>query len=259
VTSEQRAALRYFLDLGFEESWQVAAVSAAAVPTAPSLDVSAPVALQAAAEPLVDAGARVPATSAGDAPLDAEARRAALAAVRDEALACVACRLCEGRKNVVFGSGDPDADLMFVGEGPGANEDLQGLPFVGAAGELLTKIIQAIELEREDVYIANVVKCRPPNNRDPQPDEVAACIGFLRRQVRLVQPRLMVALGRIAAQTLLSCTTPVGRLRGQWHEFEGVPMRVTYHPAALLRSPDLKRPTWEDMQLVRERLRALGP
>jgi DNA polymerase len=193
-----------------------------------------------------------------DVAVTPEARRASLEAVRAEALECVACRLCEGRTNVVFGSGNPDADLMFVGEGPGANEDRQGLPFVGAAGELLTRIIQAIELRREEVYIANVVKCRPPGNRDPHPDEVAACIGFLRRQVRLVRPKLLVALGRIAAQTLLACTTPVARLRGTWHEFEGVPVRVTYHPAALLRSPDLKRPTWEDMRVVRERLREGG-
>jgi DNA polymerase len=160
---------------------------------------------------------------------------------------------------VVFGSGDPDADLMFIGEGPGAEEDKQGLPFVGRAGELLTKIVEAIEMRRDGVYIANIVKCRPPGNRDPQPDEVAACRGFLERQIDLVRPRIVVALGRIAAQTLLGTETPIGRLRGQWYTVRGVPMMVTYHPAALLRNPALKRPTWEDMQQVRDRLRGAAP
>ena len=261
---EERAALRYFLDLGFEETL----LEMPSERTGRNVSVARTTGKDPARRPArpVDTAAgterprATPAVAAlGEgAPSAPQERLAALEAVRDEALSCVACRLCEGRTHVVFGSGNPDADLMFVGEGPGANEDRQGLPFVGAAGELLTKIIQAIELRREDVYIANVVKCRPPGNRDPQPDEVAACIGFLRRQVRLVQPRLVVALGRIAAQTLLASTAPVGRLRGSWHEFEGVPVRVTYHPAALLRSPDLKRPTWEDLQLVRERLRGVS-
>jgi uracil-DNA glycosylase family 4 len=147
-------------------------------------------------------------------------------------------------------------ELMFVGEGPGADEDRQGLPFVGAAGELLTKIIQAIEKTREEVYIANVVKCRPPGNRDPQPDEVAACRGYLDRQIALVRPRVLVALGRVAAQTLLGNDAPIGRMRGQWHQVQGIPTMVTYHPAALLRNQALKRPTWEDMQQVRDFLRS---
>ncbi len=169
-----------------------------------------------------------------------------------EASACTRCRLAEGRRTVVFGTGNPDADLMFIGEGPGAEEDRQGLPFVGPAGQLLTRIIGAIGLARGDVYIANVVKCRPPGNRDPQPDEVAACRGFLEEQVRLVAPRVLVALGRIAAQTLLGNELPVGRMRGSWHRVFGVPLRVTYHPAALLRNDALKRPTWDDMQVVRD-------
>ena len=143
---------------------------------------------------------------------------------------------------------------MFIGEGPGAEEDRQGLPFVGRAGELLTRIIEAIGMTRDEVYIANIVKCRPPGNRDPQPDEVAACRSYLERQIALVRPRLLVALGRIAAQTLLGNDLPIGRMRGQWFEVLGVPLMVTYHPAALLRNPALKRPTWEDMQLVRDRL-----
>jgi uracil-DNA glycosylase len=185
---------------------------------------------------------------------DAGGRRATLETLREQALGCTACPLAATRTRVVFGTGDPDADLMFVGEGPGYHEDQRGEPFVGAAGELLDKIIGAIGFERAHVYIANVVKCRPPNNRDPRPDEVAACIGFLREQIRLVRPRVLVALGRVAAQNLLASSAPIGRLRGRWHDFEGVPLRVTYHPAALLRDPSLKRPTWEDMQVVRDQL-----
>lgn len=186
------------------------------------------------------------------------ARRAEeLAEVEKEALVCTACRLAEGRKNVVFGSGDPDADLMFIGEGPGAEEDRQGLPFVGPAGQLLTKIIEAIDLSREEVYICNVVKCRPPMNRDPEPDEVDACWGYLQAQIRLVAPKVIVSLGRVAAQTVLRSDLSLGRLRGRWHEVEGVPLRVTYHPAALLRNASYKRPTWEDVQIVRDRLRGV--
>ncbi|MFP3940095.1 MAG: uracil-DNA glycosylase, partial [Thermoanaerobaculia bacterium] len=155
---------------------------------------------------------------------------------------------------VVFGTGDPDADLMFVGEGPGAEEDRQGLPFVGAAGELLTKIIEAIGLRREEVYIANVIKCRPPGNRDPLPDEASACRSYLDRQIDLVRPRVIVALGRVAAQALLGNDLPLGRMRGRWFTVRGVPAMVTYHPAALLRNRAWKRPTWEDMQAVQKRL-----
>jgi uracil-DNA glycosylase len=189
-------------------------------------------------------------------PASATRENAELAALAAAAAACTRCRLAEGRTKVVFGSGNPTAELMFVGEGPGADEDRQGLPFVGAAGELLTRIIQAIEMTREEIYIANVVKCRPPGNRDPQPDEVAACRGYLDKQIALVRPRILVALGRVAAQTLLGNDAPIGRLRGQWFKVQGIPTMVTYHPAALLRNPALKRPTWEDMQQVRDLLRA---
>lgn len=186
--------------------------------------------------------------------LGREERRTALAALAAEVAACRACRLCDGRQKTVFGSGNPEARLLLIGEGPGAEEDRQGLPFVGKAGELLTKILAAIGLERDQVYIANVVKCRPPNNREPEPDEVAACRPFLDRQLALVRPRVIVALGRTAAQTLLGSDQPIGRLRGRWYSLAGTALRVTYHPAALLRSADLKRPTWEDMQVVRDRL-----
>jgi DNA polymerase len=186
-----------------------------------------------------------------------EERASKLAILDQRVSGCTDCRLHEGRKKVVFGVGNPNADLMFIGEGPGAQEDRQGIPFVGPAGELLTKIIAAIELERSDVYIANIVKCRPPRNRDPQPDEVAACRGYLERQIELIRPKVIVALGRVAAQTLLGESTPLGRMRGHWYLVKGVETRVTYHPAALLRNASFKRPTWEDMQVVRDRVREL--
>ncbi len=204
-----------------------------------------------------DAGAGAAATAA-DLPGEAAATGAALAALAEAVAGCRRCRLCEGRQRTVFGSGDPRAELMFIGEGPGAEEDRQGLPFVGRAGELLTRIVEAIGMTRDQVYIANIVKCRPPGNRDPQPDEVAACRSYLERQITLIRPRLIVALGRIAAQTLLGNDLPIGRMRGQWFQFMGVPLMVTYHPAALLRNPALKRPTWEDMQQVRDRLHAIS-
>ncbi len=180
-----------------------------------------------------------------------------LATVARQASTCQACGLCRGRQTVVFGSGHPNADLMLIGEGPGGEEDRRGLPFVGPAGELLNKIIGAIDQSREGVYIANVVKCRPPNNRDPLPDEVAACRAYLEAQIDLVQPKVLVALGRVAAQALLQSTQPLRQLRGAWHEVRGIPTRATYHPAALLRNASWKRPTWEDMKVVRDRLRDL--
>ncbi len=186
-------------------------------------------------------------------------RAGALEELAAAAATCTRCRLAEGRRTVVFGSGHPDADLMFIGEGPGAEEDRQGLPFVGPAGELLTRIIQAIELQREEVYIANIVKCRPPGNRDPQPDEVRACRDWLEGQIDAIQPRVIVMLGRVAAQTLLGNDEPLGRLRGRWHQVRGIDARATYHPAALLRNAAFKRPTWDDMQEIRDRLRAGRP
>ena len=196
------------------------------------------------------------ASSGGPVAAGDPARWRELAALAEEASRCTECRLCRDRRSVVFGSGHPDADLMLIGEGPGAEEDRQGLPFVGPAGALLTRILRAIGTERDEVYIANMVKCRPPRNRDPEPDEVAACRRFLEGQIDLVRPRVIVALGRVAAQALLATTESLGRLRGRWHEVRGVPTRVTYHPAALLRNAGYKRPTWEDMQVVRDRLMA---
>ena len=169
---------------------------------------------------------------------------------------CTRCKLCtQGRKQVVFGVGNPTADLMFVGEAPGSDEDEQGVPFVGRAGQLLTKIIEAIDMRRDDVYIANVIKCRPPGNRNPEPDEVLTCEPFLFRQIDLVQPKVVVALGKFAAQSLLRTDMPITKLRGQVHPFRGAVLVPTFHPAYLLRSPDKKRETWEDMKLVRSILR----
>jgi DNA polymerase len=181
-------------------------------------------------------------------------RLARLTALCDQARRCTECRLSDSRRTVVVGSGNPDADLLLIGEGPGAEEDRRGLPFVGPAGELLTRIIEAIDLTRDDVYITNVVKCRPPRNRDPKRDEVQACLRFLEAQIDLVRPRVIVALGRISASTLLGTDGTMRSMRGRWHSVRGLPVRVTYHPAALLRDPSYRRPTWEDMQAVRDRL-----
>ena len=167
---------------------------------------------------------------------------------------CRRCRLHETAKNPVPGEGNPDADLVCVGEAPGATEDEQGRPFVGQAGQLLTKILAAIELRREDVFICNVLKHRPPGNRNPEPDEVAACSPYLVRQIELLRPRVILALGTFAAQTLLQTRESIGKLRGRIHRYYGVPLIVTYHPAALLRNPAWKRPTWEDVQLARRLL-----
>jgi DNA polymerase len=165
---------------------------------------------------------------------------------------CSRCKLHTlGRKQVVFGVGNPNADLMFVGEGPGADEDIQGEPFVGRAGQLLTKIIEAIDLKREDVYIANVIKCRPPGNRNPEPDEVEQCEPFLFRQIDIIKPRVIVALGKFAAQCLLRTDAPITRIRGREFTCRDAVLIPTYHPAYLLRNPSAKREVWEDMKKVR--------
>lgn len=164
---------------------------------------------------------------------------------------CTRCKLYATAKCAVPGDGDPDADFMCVGEAPGANEDETGRPFVGQAGALLTKILAAIDLTREQVFITNVLKHRPPANRNPQPDEIEACSPYLIRQIQLVKPKVILALGTFAAQTLLNTKTPMGKLRGAVHRYYGIPLIVTYHPAALLRNPAWKRPTWEDVKLAR--------
>lgn len=182
-----------------------------------------------------------------------------LEAIREDLGACTRCPLAAGRTNIVFGVGDPAARLMFVGEAPGRDEDLQGEPFVGAAGQLLDRMIEAMGLQRRDVYIANIVKCRPPRNRNPDPEEMAACGPFVRRQIAAVRPEALVALGRIAAHALLNTRTALGRMRGRWHDLEGIPLMPTFHPAYLLRNPADKRLVWQDLQAVMNRLQLKPP
>src|SRR5690349_10369234 len=180
----------------------------------------------------------------------------ALVAIRTEIGDCTRCKLhAQGRKQIVFGVGNPDADLMFVGEAPGGDEDIQGIPFVGRAGQLLTKIIEAINLKREDVYIANVIKCRPPGNRNPEQDEVETCEPFLFDQVDIIKPKVIVALGTFAARTLLRTLDPISRLRGRVYDYRGARLIPTFHPAYLLRNPASKRDVWEDMKKVRRLLK----
>jgi uracil-DNA glycosylase len=206
---------------------------------------------------LRDLLARTPAEVRADAPAPGAAavdivQIGALDALRAVALGCPRCRLAETRQHVVFGEGDPAADVVVVGEAPGADEDRTGRPFVGAAGRLLNLLLASVGFSRERVYICNVLKCRPPANRDPEPDEVEACSPYLLRQVELVRPRVILACGTFAAQTLLRSTESIGRLRGGVHEFRGIPLVPTYHPAALLRNTAWIRATWEDLQRLRQ-------
>lgn len=178
-----------------------------------------------------------------------------LLVLKESLVDCKRCKLCEHRTQVVFGCGNAKASVVFVGEGPGADEDAKGEPFVGRAGQLLTKMINAMGLSREQVYICNVVKCRPPENRNPEPDEIAACEPFLKQQLDLIKPQVIVGLGRYACQTLLQSSTPIAKIRGMWHEYEGIKFMPTFHPAYLLRNPPAKKYVWEDLQAV---MRELG-
>ena len=226
---------------------------------------SVPVPASVPSAPPPDATAPLPAATPPPPPplLDPQARAAAFAALRARALACVKCaNLASSRKTVVFGVGNPDAQLMFVGEAPGADEDAQGEPFVGRAGELLTKIIQATGLQRGDVYIANILKCRPDTpgqasgNRKPTPEEMATCIPYLHEQIDLIRPKVLVALGATAVEGLLGKTIGITKLRGTWQTYRGIPLMPTYHPAYLLRNQAIteKRKVWEDMLAVMEKL-----
>jgi DNA polymerase len=170
--------------------------------------------------------------------------------IRDDLGDCQRCKLSPTRTNIVYGVGNPEAPLVFVGEAPGADEDRTGEPFVGAAGQLLTKMIEAMGFARQDVYICNILKCRPPGNRNPEPDEIAACEPFLKRQLGAIRPRMIVALGKFAAQCLLRSDAPISKLRGHFHQYEGIPLMPTYHPAFLLRTPTAKREVWSDLQQV---------
>jgi DNA polymerase len=219
----------------------------------------------------VVAAASVPEIAHADADADADGGNVAdesvsgapggargLTLIREEIGDCRRCRLAGGRQNIVFGVGNPQAHLVFVGEAPGADEDQQGEPFVGKAGQLLTKMIEAMGYGREDVYICNVIKCRPPGNRNPEPDEVAACEPFLKKQLAALRPRVIVTLGKFAAQCLLRDDTPISRLRGNFRTYEGITLMPTFHPAYLLRDPSKKKEAWTDLKAVNAALKRLG-
>ena len=202
-----------------------------------------------------EAQAQERAASSNAAPLGAHrAPLQDLESVRAEIGDCQRCKLAPKRTNIVFGSGNSSAELVFVGEAPGYDEDQQGLPFVGRAGQLLTKIIESINFKREDVYICNVLKCRPPENRNPEPDEVAACNPFLKKQLAAIRPKVVCCLGTFAAQTVIQTAAPISRLRGKFFDLDGMRVIATFHPAYLLRSPEKKREVWEDMKQIRAEL-----
>ena len=245
---ELRAHLDFFGELGVdgiraEPSWRSRPSGASSEPAA--LAASGDESANRTANPSADQGATQEVrvySSAGDA----------LVGIREDLGDCTRCKLHGlGRQKIVFGVGNPDADLMFVGEAPGADEDKQGEPFVGRAGQLLTKIIEAIDLRRQDVYIANLIKCRPPGNRNPEPDEMNQCEPFLLRQIDTIRPKVIVALGKFAAQSLLRTTEPITRLRGREFPYRDAILVPTYHPAYLLRQPSAKRDVWADMKRVR--------
>ena len=272
------AHLEFFAELGVtgvstDPVWRRRPVPDAPAPVAPvdaSVTAVAPVgtsqavAVEAFSDEAVsdDAGAANAgmvgaATDEPAPPSIALARVGSLPLIRTDIGDCTRCKLHTlGRTQIVFGVGNPEADLMFVGEAPGADEDEQGVPFIGRAGQLLTKIIEAIELTRDQVYIANVIKCRPPANRNPEPDEVAQCEPFLFRQIDAIRPKVIVALGKFAAQSLLRTTEPITKLRGREFPFRDAVLMPTFHPAYLLRNPSAKREVWEDMKRVRELLNA---
>ncbi len=207
-------------------------------------DTMALIERQAAAGPAVPMSEPLLAAHAGDS-------GAAMAALKAEVLPCTACELSDSRQTTVFGAGNPQADVVFIGEAPGRDEDLQGEPFVGASGQLLTRILGAIDLAREDAFICNILKCRPPNNRNPLPAEVQHCEPHLKRQLAILRPRVICCLGRVAAQTLLKTDLSLGKLRRTVHFYEGIPVMATFHPAALLRNPSWKRDTWDDVRKLR--------
>jgi DNA polymerase len=179
----------------------------------------------------------------------------ALIRLREEIGDCTRCKLCRNRKNIVFGEGLPEAELMFIGEGPGRDEDIHARPFVGSAGKLLTSLIEKIGMKREGVYIANIVKCRPPNNRDPEEDEIATCRPFVEMQIEIIRPKVIITLGRVSTQALLNTKVPISRLRGNFSEHRDIPVMPTFHPAYLLRNPKDKWLTWDDVQKVLKKLK----
>jgi uracil-DNA glycosylase family 4 len=251
-TKKQVAArIGYYRELGIYDFYKRGEKPAPAAEDAPV--VAVPVAAPAAQLSILDAAAGPPPESA------VHDRKQALELIREDIGDCKRCGLHENRTNIVFGTGNPEAELMFVGEGPGADEDAQGLPFVGRAGQLLNSMIAAMGLKREDVYIANVVKCRPPGNRTPEREECDTCSPFLLRQVAAIQPKVIVALGAVAAKNLLAMNESMAKLRGRWYDFRGTRLAVTYHPAFLLRDPRQKGEAWKDLQMVMEYLGLQAP
>ncbi len=265
---ELAARLEFYRDLGIYDFYRRACLPPATVADIPATaQSSAPDLVQpSAAEPVPIEETPIPRrTMVSDQPVSSlvsfgpvlapQHRAIALEAVRELIGDCQRCRLAKGRNKLVFADGDPNAQLMFVGEGPGADEDAQGLPFVGRAGQLLNNMISAMGLKREQVYIANIVKCRPPQNRKPEPDEATTCMPFLERQIEIVRPRVLVALGATAATYLLGMRGSIGSMRGRIHDYRGIQTVVTYHPAFLLRDPAQKKETWKDLQMA---MAALG-
>jgi uracil-DNA glycosylase family 4 len=232
-----------------------AAVVAVMAPASPTSSPAKPL-------PRSAAGAAVPPMPVFPAPAAAPAGTvvgaAGLKVIREQLGECQRCKLAGGRQNIVFGVGNPQAQLVFVGEAPGADEDQQGEPFVGKAGQLLNKMIEAMGYARADVYICNVIKCRPPGNRNPEPDEVSKCEPFLKQQLAAIRPRMIVTLGKFAAQCLLRDETPISRLRGNFRTYEGIPLMPTFHPAYLLRDPSKKKETWTDLKEVNAALKRMG-
>lgn len=211
-------------------------------------------------ELLTDEPVQTPALAqqAGITPVDITSQTLkTLDELSQDASSCRLCGLADTRNNVVFGAGNAQADLVFIGEAPGRDEDIQGEPFVGRAGQLLDRMLDAIELDRQKIYIMNTIKCRPPNNRDPKVDEVQSCNLWFEQQLNLLQPKMLCLLGRVAAQTVLENDAPLGSLRGRWHDYNGIPVWVTYHPAYLLRSPQQKHKSWHDFIVLSRRLREL--
>jgi len=240
-----------------DPQWRLRAVNSqlptANAQTGPTANAQTGPTANAQTGPTANAQTEAMAKTETDAPLMTLYRSPAeaLTATRADLGDCTRCKLHTlGRKQIVFGVGSPTADLMFVGEAPGADEDIQGIPFVGRAGQLLTKMIEAMGFTRDDVYIANVIKCRPPENRNPDPDEIASCEPFLLRQIAAIEPKVIVALGSFAAKTLLKTQSPISRLRGRVYDYQGAKLVPTFHPSYLLRSPGQKREAWEDLKLA---------
>jgi uracil-DNA glycosylase family 4 len=238
--------VRYYNDLGIYDFYRR--------PVAPRISEEARNSVAQAPSPVLLAAKSAPTVQEESLPQPKSPsadHATALRLIREDLGDCTRCRLhSQGRKQIVFGVGDPNAQLMFIGEAPGADEDEQGEPFVGRSGQLLTNMIKAMGLRREDVYIANIIKCRPPANRTPERDECDTCSPFLMRQIEAIRPKALVALGAVAAKSLLAINAPMSELRGRWYDFRGTKLAVTYHPAFLLRDPRQKKETWKDLQMV---------